>query len=70
MARPLSGQTSNSFTINPVSLASAGNYCVVVSGTCNSVTNCIDFERQCAHHHDDHHHQPDSLPGQQRFHCR
>ena len=36
---PLSGQTSNSLTIAPVTLASAGTYSVAVIGDCNTVTN-------------------------------
>src|SRR5262249_24447844 len=36
----IGGATSSSFTIPSVSSGDAGTYCVVVNGTCNSVTNC------------------------------
>src|SRR5206468_3229728 len=36
----INGATNASYTIGAVSMADAGNYCVVVGGACNSVTNC------------------------------
>lgn len=36
----LSGATGPAYTVGAVSAADAGTYCVVVSGACNSVTNC------------------------------
>jgi uncharacterized repeat protein (TIGR01451 family) len=37
---PLVGETNNTLVVSNASAASAGDYCVVVSGACNSVTNC------------------------------
>src|SRR5207249_645440 len=36
----LSGETNECLSITNVSELKAGQYCVVVSGACNSVTNC------------------------------
>jgi uncharacterized repeat protein (TIGR01451 family) len=36
----ISGANESSYSIPSVTFADAGNYCVVVSGACNSVTNC------------------------------
>src|SRR5439155_18563691 len=36
----IDGQTNNFLTLNSVSAADAGDYCVELAGRCNSVTNC------------------------------
>lgn len=36
----ISGATNNSYTISSATAVDAGTYCVEVSGTCNTVTNC------------------------------
>jgi hypothetical protein len=36
----LVGQTNSSLAFNHVSVADDGTYCVIVSGACNSLTNC------------------------------
>ena len=37
------GATSSNYTINPVTMADAANYSVVVTGTCNSVTSSANL---------------------------
>jgi hypothetical protein len=39
----LPGQTSSNLALPNLSAAAAGNYCVVVSGVCNRVTNCASL---------------------------
>jgi hypothetical protein len=39
----ISGQTASSLTLPSVTSAQAGNYCVEVTGHCNSVTNCASL---------------------------
>src|SRR5439155_632370 len=36
----VTGATNNTFSIVSVNAADTGSYCVVITGTCNSVTNC------------------------------
>src|SRR5439155_22266141 len=36
----ISGATASTYSIASVSATDAGTYCVVVTGTCNSITNC------------------------------
>jgi len=36
----IGGATANSYTIPSVAAGDAGTYCVIVQGSCNSVTNC------------------------------
>src|ERR1051325_543060 len=40
----LAGATNASLTINPVSAADAGIYCVTITGACNSATNCATLD--------------------------
>jgi len=39
----IAGATNSSFSIPSVSSSDAGTYCVIVSGSCNSVTNCANL---------------------------
>src|SRR5207237_7828480 len=39
----ISGATAPTYSIASVSAADAGAYCVVVTGTCNSITNCASL---------------------------
>jgi hypothetical protein len=36
----VAGATTSSFTVSPVTASAGGTYCVIVTGGCNSVTNC------------------------------